>query len=365
MIILGQSSASQVNVFEDCIRKWAWSKIEKLKVSKSGGALLGSETHRQIDDFYAHNIQLNYLGNARQRKAAELAEAIIRHLPKPGTRGLETERKDSIIIGDIEFILIIDMSRLDLPIPWIEDHKTTSDFKWTLSEKDLLLDPQACLYAYYALVKTGKPHIDLQWTYAITKGKINGEIPTKVIRKRVNLNMIEYRMGLTIETSRHLSIIRNKNPEVLQLPYNAETCTKYGGCAFVDNCALTPRERLKSIMSEPTNKAAEFLSALKKRNAVNAGTASAVNPPEAVPEAVPNESIQETSEEKPLTSEPTEIKTLTPKDKNKATVIKDVSKTKVTSLVHAQPNDKSIKIDGGSITISIQNVQELRIEVKS
>ncbi len=292
------SSASQVNTAEACLRKWAFGKIDKIRGKVGKGALLGTETHSQISDFYVNRQTFKFQGNDRERHAANLATAIIAHLPPPQTPNVEIEKGWYLEVDGINFLMYIDIAIYDLEVPWVSDHKTTSDFRWALNEDNIHNDAQAALYAMYAMCRTGKTEVDLQWTYVRTKGSAQ----TLPIKKRVTLEMITPRMERSVETSKQLQLIRDTpGIKAMDVSYDASACEMYGGCPYQDLCNLTPQERMSSIMNQGAKKD-DFMAKLKARQAKQAGATThpppanptpaaapepdppAVNPPEAAPE---------------------------------------------------------------------------------
>ncbi len=60
----------------------------------------------------------------------------------------------------------------------------------------------------------------------------------------------------------------------MDLPYNGAACENFGGCPYEQLCDLSPREQLRSIMSQDAQKNA-FLAKLQARKAKAKATAPA------------------------------------------------------------------------------------------
>ena len=270
-------SASQINTWELCARKWGHDKLDKVPRRPSKAAHKGTMTHKQLEDWLQFKQLPLFNGTEDERHAAVLAQAIIQHLPPPQTPGMVVEGRTSIYIEGIKFVLVLDVGRYDLPVPWVSDHKTTSDFCWALTEETIIDDAQACLYGYYGMARAQKPEVDLQWTYARTRGAA----VSMPIRKRVTLPMIQPRMDKSLATAREILAVRAEpGLTAMDLPYDAAGCAAYGGCQYVELCNLTPRERMRSIMNQEATKT-NFMDKLKARQAAQADATT--HPPPAAP----------------------------------------------------------------------------------
>lgn len=270
-----RSSASQVDTAELCLRKWAGLKIEKIAVAPNKFAAAGSESHGYLKRWFIDGTPPPNNGTGKT------AQAILLHLPPPNTHGLEAEQEFRLTLGGVEFLGYIDLRNLTPLVPWVSDHKTTSDLCWAKEPDELVEDVQATLYAYDAMCRTNKREADLQWTY----GTRHAKPKTKPVRRRVTFDEIKPRLDKTSATAAMLAELHAAQPYWLDVPYDAGGCETFGGCPFRDRCNLSPQERIQSIMGQETQHSAFLAKLRNKRGGGNAEPQP--HPAPAVPASVP------------------------------------------------------------------------------
>jgi len=273
------SSASQISTAEDCLRKWAGLKIEGLEDKGNRFSQQGSRVHKILEHWFVDATPPPATDDGR------IAQAILRHLPPPQTPGLTVERYLTITLGGVPFRGYVDVSIIhERDVPFVSDHKTTSDLVWAKSAEDLASDVQSTLYAADGmLLAAGETELDalpldapcdLQWTYGRTRG---APVSLPVVR-RVTLEEIRPRLDKTAATATLLRELKHAEPHWLDVPHDASACDKYGGCPFKGNgCNLTPQERIQSIMAQETQHSA-FLNKLRNKRANGAGTPTEIHP---------------------------------------------------------------------------------------
>lgn len=241
-------SATQVSTAELCLRKWAWRYIDKIKAPPNKFAVLGVDTHGHAEKWLKYGI-VPY-GD----KAAELAQALIPHLPPPQSvhpAHVEMNQLYSFTTHDVHFILVVD---LFLPsalggVPRVYDHKTGSNPDYWLTPETLPRDIQGSLYAAWGMHRTGSPVIDLQWNYVKTKGSAT----TKPVVARVDGHDISERLEKSVETAKLLRVVAQSGARAMDVMYDAAGCSAYGGCPYQDRCNLSPVDRVRSIMTMDPN----------------------------------------------------------------------------------------------------------------
>jgi hypothetical protein len=275
-----QASASSVSTFEMCARKWAWQKLDGLEGAQHPSAAFGERVHGHLERWLA--VKVPPQGTHEER----VAQAIIPHLPPPQlVDPNDVEVGLSMRLGGVYFVGRVDLYLPRHPEtgrPRVYDHKTTSDFGWALAPELMADDVQATLYAVWGLLRSKAEAVDLQWTYGLTKGSPKS-LP---VVQTVTSADIKARVTKSIETARVMrELTRMEGLTAIEVPYNAEACEAYGGCAFRENCNLSAQERIESIMSQG-NAQGSLLDQLRaKRNANKSpapapGTSSQpVNPP--------------------------------------------------------------------------------------
>ncbi len=340
-------SASQIETFLDCRRKWAWDKIARIPRPTNGSAALGDRVHAQLEG-YLDGGSFDFTEVVSGRKVAEIAASSIHLLPEPCAPGPEGEteaeqvarhaRHGMAIEGEFrwqsESTKFVYTGRKDLQlvdsgaipglaeenglevdelgrtgVPAVLDHKSTSSFQY-VKEKDVLeWDVQANLYAYDLIATTGAEQADLVWNYMKTRGANDA----RRVHLRVHRDQAKQRFALIQDVAKDMATIRDRAPKFSNAPRdglegppdmgqewretlaafvegispNANACEKFGGCSYRHVCRLGPAEGQFRFMTN--EKSEDLFDSLRKRASaqdVAAGVAPEL-PPTCAPEAVP------------------------------------------------------------------------------
>lgn len=251
-------SASQIETWGDCPRKWGWDKIDGLPRSTTAAAELGSRVHNQLErwlkgqgfDFHADHV------------AANLASGATLYLPAPKAIGLEVETSFTDPLetdhglhswtGRVDWRLVLDEVT-------IGDHKTTSNPVYAKTGESLLTDVQANVYARQALTEFHSLRsVKLQWTYIPTRGGDPFPVYATLTRDQVDA-----RFGVIDQIAQEINSARANASSARDLPYNPDACNKYGGCPYQSRCNLSPAESLKALMSNTNPQEMTLLERLK------------------------------------------------------------------------------------------------------
>jgi len=277
--VLYEWSYFQIADAEDCLRKWAWERLEGVERERNKHAAFG------ID---GHDILKNWLAKREfdwKRPASKAAAELAKYLPMPQEiepKHVELEFGFEILgekfIGGAD--LFVEVGRLGRPV--IYDHKFTTDpYKWALAPESFKDDIQATIYATYAIIKTRAPAVDVQWTYSASSGKPRARPVTATL----TATDITPRMERTLTTAKVLRTLYEENPRALDLPPNVAMCEAYGGCPFRKCCNLTPSQMMEAIMAQGQTMAKtpeEYLAELRARRNGQA-IQQPVNPPGGAP----------------------------------------------------------------------------------
>lgn len=297
-------SVSQVLNFMRCNHKWALEKIDGLVDPGSDSTELGGLVHDELEKY----LELGRpIGTGRPGK---IAMSALPFLPPPRFPGMLIEQWFTVYLPDVEGkhgkgAYFQGLKDVEIPKGWrtsrplVSDHKTTKNFMWAKTPKDLnggeddLGDLQAGLYAYDAMEKFGVDEVDLQWTYMRTTGPPLAQ-PTYSLITREQVERIMSELTLTTQ-----EMIRTKDEHTTALTVVRDPtgCDAFGGCYFKSRCNLEPKEKLRAIMTQ-VKKESSVLQRLKERKAaktsgvvetkeektklqiVDAATDAEVNPPE-------------------------------------------------------------------------------------
>ncbi len=341
-------SASQIDTFLDCRRKWAWDKIARIPRPANGAASLGDRVHHQLETVLDGG-SFDFTEVVNGAKVADIAASSLHLLPSPccpapegetpaekrarhaahgmaiegsfrwqssSTHFVYTGRKDlelddSGCIPGLaeEYGLEVD-SQGRTGVPAVLDHKSTSSLRWAKTSEDLEWDVQANLYAYDLAATRGAQVVDLVWNYMQTRGGKSA----KRTHLRVTREQAVHKFGLIQDVARDMATIKRRAPKFDNSPDiltdagdcgppdigdewrgelaafvegitpNGAACEKFGGCSYRHVCRLTPAEGAFSFMSSNPN---ELFDSLRKRAAAQDGVKPAELPPTCAPEDVP------------------------------------------------------------------------------
>jgi len=281
------SSASQIDTYEMCPRKWALDKIDKLPRKPNKYAAMGSALHKIAEEWLRDGIP------APATELGEIIMPLIPHLPPPNTPGLEIETTVKRTLAGVAFKGLIDV-RLPYPyspIPKVWDHKSTTDLKWALTPEGLVTNVQSTLYAWDTILDSQERGykgdvVDLQWGYMRTRGAPKA-LP---VCQRVSMADILPRLEKTKKAALEQKLLRETISSGLELPPSADACEAYGGCPYAETCNLTASQRIRSIMGQGNAHNAFMQKLAKRREEAGQAPAEPHPAPAEAPTSVPAKS---------------------------------------------------------------------------
>lgn len=287
-------SPSQLATYRDCPRKWGWDKLEGIRSKPHPSAVLGTAVHAELEAWLEKGKAPD-----ESTRAGRIATNAIPHLPVPGAGQVETKFELKVPEG-FSFNGVVDLLYEDAAanIPVVHDHKTTAKLGYRKTPEQLRSDPQAIVYAAY--VFSEHPIYDMlrcDWLYIETgdSGKVKVESITWTRPE------LEEAYEKLIPEAQELVQLRTRKARALELPYNPDSCEKYGGCFYKPNCNLTDGEKMRAQMTfgslqqkvgqndtpAQTNGAAPKLTGMAKLRAQLAQAAPAAAQPEPQPTVHP------------------------------------------------------------------------------
>lgn len=267
-------SATQIETFRLCRRKWAWNYIDGVTGEPNKFAGMGVLVHQVLAAWLAE-------GKAPDPDTEEgrVATAALKHLPQPGPdlfieQYLELNREAALYRGYSDLIY-----KGSDGVPVVHDHKTTLDFKWAKTEDELRNDVQAPLYAMAAMEAFDSQEVELRWAYLRTRGKP----ASKLIKIRLTKAEAEKAMVAIDATAVDIYAAYLAQKPARETEFNPGACDMFGGCAYRELCNLSPIERIKSLMEKET-----LAEKMKRRKEEQKKVDVApINAPEAPPESLP------------------------------------------------------------------------------
>lgn len=280
-------SATQIELWRDCKRKWGFKYLELIVTPTHPAALLGTEVQdEQLDPYLANGREFDF-----SRPSGEIAQKLAPLLPARGSAtmwqegaplmGLTLRRKflsmpspggkfayrgefdlwapDSSVVPGLE------RSSLDEVSPLIGDIKTTGNLDYAKTSEKLATDVQAQLYAMAIMFEDNVNELDLVWFYTRTRGARRAE---RHYLHVYSAHVAEQFQAIDAIATR-LVEAKVARPNVNDLPPNARMCEAYGGCPYRNKCQLSPavfaaavnQSALEETMSAQTN---DFLANLRK-----------------------------------------------------------------------------------------------------
>ena len=283
MILL---SASQLELYKDCPRKWGFRYLDGIVTPPHPAALLGTEVQdEQIDPYLLTGRGFDF-----SRPSGEIAQKLVPLLPAPQSPGLVLRRKFEIPSpsGLFSYRGEFDIYAADSKIvpglvggvPLLGDIKTTGNLKYAKTAEKLCTDIQAQLYAMVILFEEPTDELDAVWFYTRTRGAPKAE------RHHVRLiaSHVAEQFKIIDALGKECATIKVQAPTAADLPPNARMCDAYGGCPFRSICNLSPAVHSAAINHEEIVRnmgTADFLTQLRK----NVGAPAA---PPAVTSVVPS-----------------------------------------------------------------------------
>lgn len=211
-----------------CNRKWAWRYIEGIKEPPHPSAEKGTRVHAILEAWLRDGVPIP------DTEEGQIAMAGVPYLPPPGKHN-DVEQAIFLKSDVASYRGLIDLSYVENGVRVVHDHKTTSDFGWAKSEKDLLTDPQGVIYSAEAMSRYEVREVKLKWLYLRTKGARRA-LP--VIQPMVWSQAVDG-MGIMDGHAAEMLGHHRSGRRALDLEPNPEACSAYGGCPHIARCNLT------------------------------------------------------------------------------------------------------------------------------
>lgn len=231
-------SATQIDTWRRCRRKWAWDKLDRIPRAQNRFAELGSRVHKVLEGWLRDGVPPD-----ANTEEGRIAMAGIQHLPVPKTGLVESQFTFGFDGEDFLFTGFIDWQNDDTVL----DHKTTGDLKWAKTPEDLAVDVQGTVYAAAKFVHNADlDEVLLRWIYYRTK-RAPKSLPVEL---RVPRSVCEKRMLPIVNDARDIAKARRTGGTALDFEPNVNECDAFGGCAYVKHCQLTSVQRMKALMAQ-------------------------------------------------------------------------------------------------------------------
>lgn len=281
-------SASQVETFNQCARKWGFDKIDKLERAEHAGAIESSKLHEECENFHREGAPAS----------SSAARTALRLAPPPGPwvvveQGFEWPMPDSNIVFT-GFIDLLDLT--DPKHPRIWDYKFYRDLKYAKDAEDLRNDLQRIVYTHIIFEEFPEAHTV---SFGLIQVSKRGKHDSKTVAYPSDRHMAREHFNKASSLAWAIAGHRELTSRAIDIepPPNDTPCSAYGGCPYLAHCPdrpeptrLSPEEFVLSLtFNEPEDpNDMSFLKNVKKPAAApTAPVAAAPTPKPAIPAAKP------------------------------------------------------------------------------
>ncbi len=257
-----RTSASAIENFRLCKRKWAFDYIDKSPRAQTEAAILGDRVHKLRENYLLYGVW-----PTRATWEGTIALAGIEHLPPPRLPIVEHKFDFGFgphirFRGRIDFLVPNDdrSGRRNwgtFGIPLVGDHKTTSKYDYVKTPEKLAGDdPQGAIYPAYAQSVTGANFVDLHWSYMI---KLKPQPRPKQVYVRLSRGQVEESFGHVVNTAQEmLTLVQINGIRAAQVEPDPRGCEAFGGCPYKAICPLTDSQRFGAFMFDPNQQQPAF-----------------------------------------------------------------------------------------------------------
>lgn len=249
-------SASQVDNFLSCQRKWYIESILGIRPPQKPSAALGEAVHAANEAYVVSGKKPD-----PATEAGRIALAGLHLLPPPGSVFSELEIAKSHVknftLAGISVLGFIDQLDIRDNPPTVTDYKTTSNLKYALDEQALTTNPQIIIYSQFTreyLKSMGMPDPEI-----VRAGHIVYLTRGKPVVKQTLVDLSQKQIDATWQ---QLAGVVTEMKSVSGLPApgkvrtNRSACDKYGGCPHRERCGVlgyNDRVLLPSLPSFPVS----------------------------------------------------------------------------------------------------------------
>jgi hypothetical protein len=241
-------SASQINTFRACPRKWAYTYIDGETTPTSDSMLFGTEVHSVLEEYLKTG---EWVGAP---DAIACAKQGLASLPGPDSRlGLEQRFTLPLFNGAacmLGFIDLVVPPGVDgQPHLEVGDHKTTVDLRYALDREGLKKDVQCNIYCKWAKDKYDVGGVLAKWRYYCARksraksadeaGRPRSASGFREVSRYKEAAEIEEQWAEILKTAEEM-VSYASNPEVWADDVRgcSLACGDYGGCPFRGRCHI-------------------------------------------------------------------------------------------------------------------------------
>lgn len=249
-------SPSQLSTAEMCSRKWWFEKIARLPVIQKDYFTFGTVFHGVVERWLKADASgrdetgapVNIYPEGWDKEISKEESELIRVLVKDGIELGLLERAPGRQI-EFEFSMPVEpgspismVGIIDLLTPtMVQDHKTTKDFRWALSEEKIKSNTQLLIYAKVLiawLTQNRQPIPEkIEIRHNTFLKNFHAKKRTRLVSAFITPKEVEDAWNETVRKVRILQQIAEvKDWKFVPGPHENGACMKYGGCHFTSIC---------------------------------------------------------------------------------------------------------------------------------
>jgi hypothetical protein len=249
--------AFAANLYPDtaCNRRWAFEHIDGVPNVSTPKQAFGTDVHKHHENYLRHGTLPPDTETGRVAKMAILHPT---YLPKPSPN-LLIEAPFQVRLSDaLGFHGTPDL--IDPNLVRLNDHKTTSDVRYALTEDQLRQDSQGILYSMWLMMVLGTQHANLCWGYHVINtptgwpgnGKQRSPRKMHLTETRFSNEDEDFRVGIgrMIAVAEEIEGARKKWKTAHDAPPNTLACEAFGGCPHKAACKRDTHDLLASHLAQ-------------------------------------------------------------------------------------------------------------------
>ena len=232
-------SASQITTFRDCARKWYFNKVVGISTPSTPATELGSAVHEALENYLRDGVAFD------ESEAGGIAQSGAHLLPDDANVEIELSL-ESMPLTDSPVEVRGFVDAIYPTRHHILDHKTSSNKKYTKTQRELRENVQLILYARAYLERApDADEVTLTHVYYGTRSRWSKRVDVTLTRDEI------LEKWSRIRTEIEAMITASDAPNASEVSPNRDACSKYGGCPFAGQCFRAHRYVPKN--AEPTN----------------------------------------------------------------------------------------------------------------
>lgn len=250
-------SPSQIKVYRECKRKWAYGYIDRIRYPSSPAQEFGILGHARNEAWLKDGtpVGTDDVGLVCQQGIKP------NHLPTPAP-DLLTEHYfeislfegDAIMLGYIDCVL---PTRPGAPIPIIHDWKFTKDLRWAMKQNELDDDAQVAVYAEVGLLLFESDFVKVRWVYfcgRVNKNSEDGRPRTPRGVRPIDQTYTREQIGrmwqACLDDAAEIVHLKKTVKFAKDVEPDPTHCDAYGGCDHRDYCPLPDTPRLGAALAQ-------------------------------------------------------------------------------------------------------------------